>query len=89
MEWGRHERVYRVYLVQAGNLGHVGDSVGAVLVIVGNYLGLWEGKRLAVRAPPDPVLPATPMVRPPPSPALESGPSSPLQPISLLVCAPV
>lgn len=28
------------YLVQSGNLGHVGDSVGAVLVIVGDDLGL-------------------------------------------------
>lgn len=35
------------YLVQAGDLGHVGDSVGAVLVIVGNHLGLREGKQSA------------------------------------------
>lgn len=28
------------YLVQPSDLGHIGDSVGAVLVIVGNHLGL-------------------------------------------------
>lgn len=28
------------YLVQSSDLGHVGDSVGSVLVIVGDDLGL-------------------------------------------------
>lgn len=32
------------HLVQSGHLGHVGDGIGPILVVVGNHLGLGEGR---------------------------------------------
>lgn len=41
--------------MQPSDLGHIGDSIGAVLVIVGNYLGLLGREKIvtvAVASPP-------------------------------------
>lgn len=61
MECGAREgRGEGRYLVQPGDLGHIGDGVGAVLVIVGNHLGLLGreqvGSHLAATSRPFPPL---------------------------------